>query len=191
MCRRPGDPVDGLASDDLQVRIDAHPIRKQDQVVAAPPCARRDKPVTAQELDGRADLLRAWHVDTAVSAFGYAERLKVGSDQLQRAVGRHTQRVQHHGLGGARSELAPMERNLGQRTFACQAGVEHTGAVASHPTAAAVRAGQRIKALPRAPENFTVEGLLRERVQPVYQVRVVDHPAVRASQMYAVEQLVD
>ena len=35
MLRCPGDPVDGLASDDLQVRIDAHPIQKQAQVVAA------------------------------------------------------------------------------------------------------------------------------------------------------------
>ena len=38
--RRPGDPINGLALDDLQVRIDAHPVRKMDQVVAVPPCAR-------------------------------------------------------------------------------------------------------------------------------------------------------
>ena len=56
MCRRPGDPINGLALDVLQVGIDTHPIRKQDQVVAAPPCARGDQPVTAQELDSRTDL---------------------------------------------------------------------------------------------------------------------------------------
>ena len=131
MCRRPGDPINGLASKDLQVRIDAHPIWKQDQVVAAPPCARRDEPIAAQELDDRADLLRAWHVDAAVCAFGHTERLQVGSDQLQGTVCRHTQRVQNDGLGGARSELAPMERNLSQRALARQAGVEHSGAVAA------------------------------------------------------------
>ena len=41
------------------------------------------------------------------------------------------------------------------------------------------------------PENLTAKALLRQRVQPVQKISVVDHPAAQTLQMHAVEQLVD
>lgn len=109
MCHRPGDPINGHASDDLQVRIDAHPIRKQDQVVAG---AGHDQAVAAQKLDGRTDLLGARHVDAGIGAFRHAERRQVGPDQLQRSRRHHAQRVQHDGLRRARVVNAGLEPRL-------------------------------------------------------------------------------
>lgn len=56
---------------------------------------------------------------------------------------------------------------------------------------AVVRTGKRIEPQAGRAIYLTVERLLRQRIQAIKKVRIVNHSAAFRSEMHAVEQLVD
>lgn len=108
-------------------------ISEEHEVIALPACGGHDKTVTFEKPDGCTDFLafriiqrrKLIHIDT--------ELCQITPFQPQRLISGDLDTMHDNGLRGQRRKLAPMEADLGQRTFAFQTGIEHRSLVSGAP----------------------------------------------------------
>ena len=78
-----------------------------------------------------------------------------------------------------------------KRAFTDQAGVKDGRGVTPHPAPAVVRTGKWVKTSRHRPERVSVKRLLRQGIQLIEKIGIVDHFTLMRSQMHAIQKLID